>query len=182
MEKKVDLRIQKTTKAIREAFIQIRKKMPLEKVKVLDICRLAMINSSTFYDHYVDVFALSDQLENEILSKCFNDFKLKGSLFSESERFILTIPQNLEAQNDLISTLFKDRQEVLYMKLEKQLLDYYRYAGIPMSKDILLSFIIGGTMRTMQTLNSDKRYTEEQIAQEIAGFISKLNTEDTVNG
>ena len=51
MEQKIDLRIQKTEKAIREAFRDLRRRLPLEKVRVREICRKAMVNTSTFYNH-----------------------------------------------------------------------------------------------------------------------------------
>lgn len=71
----MDLRIVKTKKAIREAFLQVRKTTPLEKMKVRDLCRIALINKSTFYNHYEDVFALSEEMENEILEQCMNGFE-----------------------------------------------------------------------------------------------------------
>ena len=70
MEHKTDLRIQKTEKAIRDASLDIRRKQPLEKIKVRTICQRAMINTSTFYNHYRDVQDLSDKPENELLARC----------------------------------------------------------------------------------------------------------------
>ena len=43
-----DLRVYKTKKAIREAYMELRKKKPLEKIKVNDVCELAMCIRATF--------------------------------------------------------------------------------------------------------------------------------------
>ena len=61
----MDLRIEKTEKAIRNAFMELRARMPLEKIRVRELCAAACINKSTFYAHYTDIYALSETLEEE---------------------------------------------------------------------------------------------------------------------
>ena len=48
-EKKKDLRIIKTRKALYNAFEELMKSKPFEQIKVSDICNEALINRSTFY-------------------------------------------------------------------------------------------------------------------------------------
>ena len=57
-EKKKDLRIIKTRKALYNAFEELMKSKPFEQIKVSDICNEALINRSTFYDHYADKYDL----------------------------------------------------------------------------------------------------------------------------
>ena len=64
----MDLRIEKTKKAIRNAFIELRTKKPLEKITVKELCALACINKSTFYSHYEDIYALSEAMEQETVA------------------------------------------------------------------------------------------------------------------
>ena len=45
----MDIRIEKTDRAIEKAFLELRSKMPLEKIKIKDLCALACVNKSTFY-------------------------------------------------------------------------------------------------------------------------------------
>ena len=47
----MDIRIEKTDRAIEKAFLELRSKMPLEKIKIKDLCALACVNKSTFYAH-----------------------------------------------------------------------------------------------------------------------------------
>ena len=63
----MDLRITKTKKAIINSFLSLRAKKPLEKISVKELCETAMINKSTFYSHYGDIYELSDSLENEVV-------------------------------------------------------------------------------------------------------------------
>ena len=67
-EKKADLRIRKTETDIKNAFIELRAKKPLEKITVKELCDLALINKSTFYTHYEDIYALSETMEQETVS------------------------------------------------------------------------------------------------------------------
>ena len=70
----VDLRIVKTRKNIREAFFELRQKHPLEKIKVKTLCEIALINKGTFYKHYQDIYALSEEIENETISAIMSSF------------------------------------------------------------------------------------------------------------
>ena len=51
----MDLRIEKTENAIRNAFIQLRAKKALEKITIKELCEAALIHKSTFYSHYRDI-------------------------------------------------------------------------------------------------------------------------------
>ena len=64
----MDLRIEKTRQSIINAFIALRSGKPLEKITVKELCEKAMINKSTFYFHYADIYELSDFLETEIVT------------------------------------------------------------------------------------------------------------------
>ena len=45
----MDLRVTKTQRAIRAAFLELREKKPLEKITVKELCQRAEIHKSTFY-------------------------------------------------------------------------------------------------------------------------------------
>ena len=51
----MDLRVEKTERGIKNAFIELRSKKPLEKITIKELCELACINKSTFYSHYRDI-------------------------------------------------------------------------------------------------------------------------------
>jgi AcrR family transcriptional regulator len=66
-EKKTDRRTQKTRKAIYAALMELLTQKELHKVTVQEISDTADINRATFYKHFLDVYDLYDQLEQEIL-------------------------------------------------------------------------------------------------------------------
>ncbi len=66
---KTDRRTKYTKMVISEVFMQLIKSKPIQKITVADICALADISRPTFYLHYSDIYALIDEIgENMIVS------------------------------------------------------------------------------------------------------------------
>lgn len=63
----MDIRIEKTKTAIRNAFLSLRKTKPTEKISVRELCALARVNKSTFYSHYRDIYDLAEAIETELI-------------------------------------------------------------------------------------------------------------------
>lgn len=60
MEKKEDIRITKSKRDLRNALLELLNTTPFDKITVTDICKTAMINKMTFYNHYRDKYSLLD--------------------------------------------------------------------------------------------------------------------------
>ena len=174
MEQKTDLRIQKTEKAIRDAYLDIRKKLPLEKVKVRDICQRAMINTSTFYNHYRDVQDLSDRLENELLEHCTRTAPDLNCLFTDPYRFLTELRGSfLESRHaaDLF-ILFDGRMEVLRQKMDRLL--RRRYQGAAGDDYLKISFVLGGIMYASHQMQEDESLPPEELYRKLAELIRRL--------
>ena len=65
----LDIRIEKTERAIKEAFMELRREKPVEKIRVKELCDRACINKSTFYAHYQDIYALANAMEDEMVER-----------------------------------------------------------------------------------------------------------------
>jgi len=57
-----------TRQVIREAFLELLKVRPIEKITVTRICEIADISRGTFYLHFNDPYDLLERLENEFLA------------------------------------------------------------------------------------------------------------------
>lgn len=62
---KTDLRIQRTQKAIVDAFYELLDEKSFGSITVIDICERALINRGTFYTHFEDKY--------QLLEKCISD-------------------------------------------------------------------------------------------------------------
>jgi AcrR family transcriptional regulator len=68
MEKKENRKSRYTKMVIRESLTNLMKEKSILSVSVKDICDLADISRSTFYDHYKDQYDLLKQIEDETLA------------------------------------------------------------------------------------------------------------------
>lgn len=170
----MDLRIVKTKKGIREAFIELRKKTDLERIKVKDICSIALINKTTFYKYYQDIFALSDELEDEVLDLFWETFSTKDCLFSDPARFLADMPKALDVHEELFLILFRDRFNVSFPKMEKRFKEYYGKTNPSPYEDIYLSFVLGGVFHGLRTLKEEQKYDKETVVECITKIVEKL--------
>ncbi len=70
----MDRRAKYTKMVIQEAFFSLIKTKPFSKITISDICKLADISRPTFYLHYEDIYALLDEIgENMITSAKLNE-------------------------------------------------------------------------------------------------------------
>ncbi len=66
--KKTDARVRYTQKILKDSFLKLLEKKPVNKITVKEVCELAELNRATFYSHYSDCFDLLDSIEREILA------------------------------------------------------------------------------------------------------------------
>lgn len=68
----IDRRKKYTRMVLKESLLDILQEKQLFSVTVKEICELADINRSTFYDHYADQFALLTEIEDELIEDMTN--------------------------------------------------------------------------------------------------------------
>lgn len=66
---KTDARVRYTKLTIRNAFLDLLKKYPVEQITVSEICRIAEINRATFYRYYENPYDLLSAQENEMFDE-----------------------------------------------------------------------------------------------------------------
>ena len=67
MAQKLDLRIIKTEREIKKAFLALLQKKDFEKITINDIAQEALVGKVTFYNHYADKYDLADKIVQEKL-------------------------------------------------------------------------------------------------------------------
>lgn len=65
--KKSDARVRYTQRVLKESFLALLRKKPINKITVKEVCESAELNRATFYSHYSDCFDLMEKIEQEIL-------------------------------------------------------------------------------------------------------------------
>ena len=152
----MDLRIEKTEKAIKNAFIELRAKKPLEKISVKELCAEACINKSTFYSHYADIYALSEAIERETVLSIIDSIKdLKDEFFDNTAGFTRAICLAFLSQVSLIRILFSGKEQnhlanQLDRELKKVIFRKNPEYEKDIEKNIILSYCIQGAYHAYQ--------------------------------
>lgn len=145
----MDLRTLKTERAIKNAFIELRSKKNLEKITVKELCELACVNKSTFYAHYEDIYALSDTMEEEVVTSITGSISHPEYIMENPAKFTEELFLAYLSQNSLIRILFSGKQQShLADKIEKSvkeiIFEKYPACRENMTINIVLSYCIQG--------------------------------------
>ncbi|MCI8703175.1 MAG: TetR/AcrR family transcriptional regulator [Anaerotignum sp.] len=66
---KQDRRVKRTKNLMRSALMELMDEKPFSEITAKDVTAKADLNRATFYLHYTNVFALLDEMENEVVEK-----------------------------------------------------------------------------------------------------------------
>ncbi len=149
----MDLREKKTMRAIHNAFLQLRKQKPLERITVKELAQLAEISKATFYLHYRDIYDLSGQLQNQVIQSILAGIPHPEQFLQDKTAFLFSLVQGFYGQQHLIDTLFSGNQAAaLSTRLEEELRRFV-HELVPEADpriDMLLTYQIQGSFFVFQ--------------------------------
>ncbi len=108
----LDARLRYTRMVIKNSFVELLKKKPINKITVKEICEMAEINRATFYKHYLDVYDLLNKLEQEFLTELQND--VQQSIEKNFIDTFILILVSIKANSELYITLFSQNGDPLF--------------------------------------------------------------------
>ena len=167
----MDLRIEKTDRAIEKAFMELRARYPLEKIKIKDLCALAQVNKSTFYAHYEDIYELSSRLEDKLISTILDSVPGVELDAAHTETLARDLFRAFVQHQGAVNTLFSgERQGIFANCIEKGLRDRLSakdptFAADP-DRGILLSFCVQGCFYAFT--NNSSRMDEDHLVDLLA--------------
>lgn len=158
-----DLRTIKTKKNLYDALIFLMKQTNFENIKVADICKYALVNRSTFYNHYQDKYDLLDDMLTNLKNKIFNlnNYQdIKSYYLSFFSTLLDYINEHKKSFTDILINNKNDIMiDILLNKLVKDILDNTKLK----EKEIVVKFYLGGTIYLItEYLNQDK-YTKKDM-------------------
>lgn len=142
----------RTKRIIRDSFLILLEKKSFEQITVRDLCEEADVNRATFYRYYPDLYALNDELADDLFQKMFTDLaeqstrigkrgetSVKGlfwealTIIEENKRLCLILLGNPAGSFALrLRTAF---EKAIYLR------DDYR---LVQETDLMMSYMIGG--------------------------------------
>ena len=160
----MDLRIEKTERGIKNAFIELRSRKPLEKITVKELCELACINKSTFYSHYKDFYDLSDSMEAEVVRSMTNSISHPEYIMEIPAEFTRELFLAYLSQNALTMILFSGSQrnhlvDRIETSIKEMVFKEYPELRNDEKWNIILSYCIQGGYHTFQRNREGDRNT-----------------------
>ena len=146
MPKKTDLRIIKSKKAIKDAFLQLIKEKSYGNITITDIANKAMINRKTFYMHYETKENLYNEITDELLEEITPPIVYEGihSLKGKEQRAAVThLLLKIKENKDVFEILINDNTNQEFIeKLKKKLINelFFRSRIDLTDKDTLFTF------------------------------------------
>lgn len=182
MSNENDLRIRKTRKLIRDAFIRLLDRKGFNGITINNIADVAMINRSTFYLHYTDKFDLMEKTIEEAIQNILKlvapeahiiDGKLEYDSFVQNINSIL---QTIEKDALLYKVILNDKEiSEVSRTLEHALiekLDTCFPGDILISRDLFLELIASLYMSAIRWwLNSDMKYSSNFVAEQLVQLL-----------
>lgn len=181
----MDLRIQRTKTAIREAFIELRKKRPIEKITVTELAKQAGINKATFYLHYSDIFALSDDIEDALIDEIILNLSALDTFFVDPHKAAMELFEAFMENRSRLKELFSGSRYPLFAAKIEQRFKAQLYTKYPdfntRENDIILTFILQGIFHTIASLRDDECQDVYSIISRIVGdVLKKLHIDNNI--
>ncbi len=176
----MDLREKKTLRSIRAAFLDLRTRLPLERISVKELAQRAEISKATFYLHYRDIYDLSTQLQKEVIRSVLASIDRPELLIEDHSQFVNQLFDAFSAQQDLIDILFSGNQaSVLPISIEGALRELIMrllpQADHDASLHILLTYQIQGAYYAYQ--QHRRTYGDRQVRDIISQISLNVATE-----
>lgn len=162
----MDLREKKTRRAIRDAFLQIRSRKPLERITIKELAETAEISKATFYLHYRDIFDLSQQLQNEIIQDVLDGVIQDNKALLDVEQLTKRLSESFYSHQSVIDILFSGSQSaVLPISIERGIKEHIFKVNSEARNDaaflVLLSYQIQGSYYAYTQNRKD--FGDEQV-------------------
>lgn len=121
----MDLRQKKTKRNIKNAFLELRMRKPLERITVRELTEQAEISKATFYLHYKDIYELSNCMEDEVIRDLLKNISDPRSILNNPKKFMLEFVNLFYSQKSIIDILFSGTQaSILPQNLEREIKNY----------------------------------------------------------
>lgn len=179
-EIKVDRRVLKTKKAIRNAFAELLAQKDINEITVKDIADAADINRKTFYNNYSGIYQIVDELENEIvtaLTDIIGDIDLRRDLKNPYNIFA-KLTEVINNDLDFYGHLMKaDSNSKLTAKIaaalqEKIKESFSSKAAVdPLTLDIMTEYTMSGMLAVYKRWFNSSR---DQSIDDISKIVSVL--------
>jgi AcrR family transcriptional regulator len=185
---KEDLRVQRTKKALAEAFSTLLEQKPFDEITINELCEMAGVRRATFYKHYNDKYdflsayahSLRDMFDRQIWPITSAN-ETKAYFVNYAKRAIEYISENENTVNHLLkSNVFASALSIIVYQNYQDTLERLREGvanglKLPCAIDTAASMLAGGLFAAIFSWHFEgKKIPSEQLAEEVGNFVASV--------
>lgn len=106
MNKKNNLRFIENENIMIDVFIELLKKKDFTKITVRDICEQSLVNRSTFYAHFQDIYELKEHTEKRFETELLTSLQNKINDSIDHKEMIATLIEVIKEKKDFYKVYF----------------------------------------------------------------------------
>ncbi|MFA7514883.1 MAG: TetR/AcrR family transcriptional regulator [Bacilli bacterium] len=113
-----DRRVRRSKKVIENTMIKLLKTQRINQITVKKLCEISDVNRGTFYHHYLDIYDLINQIENQLIA----ELKQRLAKYSPDQinhdalPLFKEIVQFIDEKANTVMVLFKGKEGDLFLK------------------------------------------------------------------
>lgn len=188
MEKPLDLRIQKTYKALIDTFLQLLQTKRFENITINELCELAMVRRATFYRHFADKYefftffvqCIQQEFRNRIVPReqAGNDV----SPYIDIIRFALdfldeneTLVHSLMESNAFPLLLDLISEQIILDVKDRLQTDQNNGKELPLSPELMAFSYTGALLNTLRWwIGHKEQMSKEELVTQIQKIFDKI--------
>lgn len=174
---KTDLRVIKTRKAIKEAFLKLIQEKGYERITIQDIANEALISKNTYYLHYLDKPDLMEQLMKESMDRlnvCIVSTNLKDISKKDVYKTILVETFNvIQSDNVFYKCMLSQNGQQNFSTQLKETMKSFMISGLGKRyqphMEVRIEYMCSGLVGVIgQWINHDSNLTVEEIITQVS--------------
>ena len=190
-------KVNQTKQIIKDAFIELYKNNPIDKISIKEITTLKSLNRGTFYIHFKDIYDLLEQIENEFLSdveEIASRMLLTDKSFEEnfknSNAGYLEVLKYVKQKEKNITVLFGTNQNSAFIRRFKNHIKKILHSNLKNFKlmnseisEFSLEYISSANMGIIiYWVETGMKIPEEDLVQMMGNFLFKGPLSSVTNG
>lgn len=173
--RKSDLRVIKTKRAIHTAFAELLTEKNMDEITVTDIASRAMINRKTFYNNYRGIYELMDELENEVI-RTFDTAMQEIDFVENPYAVFMKLTEIINSDMDFYGALLRSGRNAglthkIRLTLQQKAQEWFESrVELPSERlAVIMDYAVSGMVAVYQSwFNSERR----QPLEEVSGIVS----------
>jgi AcrR family transcriptional regulator len=179
--RKVDIRVIKTKKAIREGVLQLLSEKTIDDISITELAQISQINRKTFYNYYQNPHQVLDELESELVEEFVcainaSDWEdwYDGKNF-DFHKIFSCVTKSVQENRETYRYLLKIRRTSdIMIKIENRLkveaVEYFsKYMDVPHEfVEMVMEYVISGMFAVYQKWFHDgQQVPAEEVSKKI---------------